>query len=280
MRAPFADTVARAEREHLSCRGFLAAHAHRLAVRTQGQGPFGNAADRPERRSRYGSDMNDAEWALVRDPLPVPGWPAGRGGRPEGSDVAQHEGESLGVVDLARSDDDVRRSAFAVYGVMDLGCRAPAGSAYCVARWLAPGLSSVALAAPGGGAGVLLRPGRVRGVLVGPVDRRVDRDRPVDPADRVRLSGQLPQNRVPGAVSRPSAVAFAHRLPGSERLAWQIAPGDSGAVPVDDPLDDATVAGERTPCLPVLRGRQGAMRVVPTARRSAGACPACGHRGR
>ncbi|GAA3131364.1 hypothetical protein GCM10017687_53700 [Streptomyces echinatus] len=45
---------------------------------------FGNAADRPERRPRYGSDMSDAEWASVRDLLPVPGWLAGRGGRPEG----------------------------------------------------------------------------------------------------------------------------------------------------------------------------------------------------
>ena len=45
---------------------------------------FGNAADRPGRRPRYGSDMSDVEWALVRDLLPVPGWLAGRGGRPEG----------------------------------------------------------------------------------------------------------------------------------------------------------------------------------------------------
>lgn len=45
---------------------------------------FGNAADRPDRRPRYGSDMSDAEWDLVRDLLPVPGWLAGRGGRPEG----------------------------------------------------------------------------------------------------------------------------------------------------------------------------------------------------
>ncbi len=45
---------------------------------------FGNAADRPERRPRYDSDMSDDEWALVRDLLPVPGWLAGRGGRPEG----------------------------------------------------------------------------------------------------------------------------------------------------------------------------------------------------
>jgi hypothetical protein len=28
--------------------------------------------------------MSDAEWFLVRDLLPVPGWLAGRGGRPEG----------------------------------------------------------------------------------------------------------------------------------------------------------------------------------------------------
>ena len=45
---------------------------------------FGNAADRPGRRPRYDSDMSDAEWTLVRDLLPVPGWLAGWGGRPEG----------------------------------------------------------------------------------------------------------------------------------------------------------------------------------------------------
>ncbi|EFE67116.1 conserved hypothetical protein [Streptomyces viridosporus ATCC 14672] len=45
---------------------------------------FGNAADRPERRPRYDSDISDAEWSRVRDLLPVPGWLAGRGGRPEG----------------------------------------------------------------------------------------------------------------------------------------------------------------------------------------------------
>ncbi|MCI3246472.1 transposase [Streptomyces sp. 7R016] len=28
--------------------------------------------------------MSDAEWAIVRDLLPAPGWLAGRGGRPEG----------------------------------------------------------------------------------------------------------------------------------------------------------------------------------------------------
>jgi transposase len=45
---------------------------------------FGNAADRPDRVPVYGSDMTDAQWAVVRDALPVPAWMAGRGGQPEG----------------------------------------------------------------------------------------------------------------------------------------------------------------------------------------------------
>lgn len=45
---------------------------------------FGNAADQPDRVPVYGSDMTDAQWAVVRDALPTPGWMEGRGGRPEG----------------------------------------------------------------------------------------------------------------------------------------------------------------------------------------------------
>lgn len=45
---------------------------------------FGNAADHPGRRRRYGTDMTDAEWVVVRAALPVPAWMDGRGGRPEG----------------------------------------------------------------------------------------------------------------------------------------------------------------------------------------------------
>lgn len=41
---------------------------------------YGNAADRPQ---RVPSDMTDAEWAVVRELLPVPGWLEGRGGQPE-----------------------------------------------------------------------------------------------------------------------------------------------------------------------------------------------------
>ncbi|SFH25863.1 Transposase [Streptomyces mirabilis] len=44
---------------------------------------FGNAADNPMRVSRYPTDMTDAEWAVVRPLLPVPGWLRGRGGQPE-----------------------------------------------------------------------------------------------------------------------------------------------------------------------------------------------------
>ncbi|MFF4728715.1 IS5 family transposase [Streptomyces mirabilis] len=45
---------------------------------------FGNAADHPDRLPCYGSDMSEAEWQVVRAALPVPAWPEGRGGRPEG----------------------------------------------------------------------------------------------------------------------------------------------------------------------------------------------------
>jgi transposase len=45
---------------------------------------LGNAADQPDRTRRYGSDLTDAEWAIVRPLLPIPAWLNGRGGRPEG----------------------------------------------------------------------------------------------------------------------------------------------------------------------------------------------------
>ena len=45
---------------------------------------FGNAGDRPNREPRYPSDMSDAEWAVVRDAMPVPAWMNGKGGQPEG----------------------------------------------------------------------------------------------------------------------------------------------------------------------------------------------------
>lgn len=44
---------------------------------------FGNARDHGARERRYRTDMSDAEWAVVRPLLPVPGWLRGRGGQPE-----------------------------------------------------------------------------------------------------------------------------------------------------------------------------------------------------
>ncbi|GGO94366.1 hypothetical protein GCM10012280_49020 [Wenjunlia tyrosinilytica] len=49
-----------------------------------GMRAVGNAGGRPDREPRYPSDMSDAEWAVVRDAMPVPPWLEGRGGRPEG----------------------------------------------------------------------------------------------------------------------------------------------------------------------------------------------------
>jgi transposase len=45
---------------------------------------FGNAVDHPDREPRYGTDITDPEWVVVRAALPVPAWMDGRGGRPEG----------------------------------------------------------------------------------------------------------------------------------------------------------------------------------------------------
>jgi len=45
---------------------------------------FGNAADRTDRTSCYGSDMSKSEWQVIRPLLPVPAWLQGQGGRPEG----------------------------------------------------------------------------------------------------------------------------------------------------------------------------------------------------
>lgn len=35
---------------------------------------LGNAADQPDRPRRYGCDLSDAEWTIVRPLLPVPAW--------------------------------------------------------------------------------------------------------------------------------------------------------------------------------------------------------------
>ncbi|BBC28981.1 hypothetical protein SGFS_002720 [Streptomyces graminofaciens] len=43
---------------------------------------FGNAVDGPQRLPRYGSDMTETEWQVVRASLPIrPGWRGGATGR-------------------------------------------------------------------------------------------------------------------------------------------------------------------------------------------------------
>jgi transposase len=66
----YAPAVADARRRAVSC-GCL---AHR----------YGNAADRPERRPVYPTDLTDGQWAAIIALIPVPAWIEGRGGRPEG----------------------------------------------------------------------------------------------------------------------------------------------------------------------------------------------------
>ncbi|CAM5236321.1 hypothetical protein SFIMM107S_04257 [Streptomyces griseus] len=44
---------------------------------------FGNAGDNGVRERRYPTEMSDAEWAVVRPLLPMPGWLRGRGRHPE-----------------------------------------------------------------------------------------------------------------------------------------------------------------------------------------------------
>lgn len=69
-------------------------------------------------------------------------------------------------------------------------------------------------------------------MLVSPVDRRIDRDNPVQVASGVGLSEEPGVDPVPGAVSAEASVAFQDRLPRTERL-WQVTPCHTGTEPVD-----------------------------------------------
>ena len=64
------------------------------------------------------------------------------------------------------------------------------------------------------------------------------------------------QHPVPGAVGGVAAVTFPYRLPRSEVLTGQIAPGDAGTVAVDDSLDDSTVVLKRSGSFADVRGQQ------------------------
>lgn len=55
---------------------------------------------------------------------------------------------------------------------------------------------------------------------------------------------QMGQDLVAGAVAGEPAVAFPHRLPGTE-LRGNVPPRDPGPVPVDDSLDHLPVIAKR-----------------------------------
>jgi hypothetical protein len=80
-------------------------------------------------------------------------------------------------------------------------------------------------------------------VLVGPIDRGVDAEVPLDLASGVGQRNQVSVDPVPGPVSAEPLVTLPHRLPRTE-LSRQVTPGDPGAEPVDDPLQDLPVIPE------------------------------------
>lgn len=67
---------------------------------------------------------------------------------------------------------------------------------------------------------------------------------PVDQAGGVGVGQQSSENVVPRAVSAVAAMPLPQGLPRPE-LGWDVAPGQSAAGPVDDPLDHLAVLGER-----------------------------------
>lgn len=88
-------------------------------------------------------------------------------------------------------------------------------------------------------------PGQGGGVLMGSVDRGADAQVPLDLAAGISQRDQVGVDPIPaGPVRAEPFVALPHRLPGTE-LRRQIASGDPGAEPVDDPFEDLPVISER-----------------------------------
>jgi hypothetical protein len=97
------------------------------------------------------------------------------------------------------------------------------------------------------------------------VDATVHRHGPLDFAGSVGPCQQRCQHLVPGAVTGVAAMPLPHRLPGSELLSGQIAPGDPSPVPEDDPLDHAAVVAERMTTPPHVGRQQRADQLPPWA---------------
>lgn len=79
---------------------------------------------------------------------------------------------------------------------------------------------------------------------MGPVDRGVDAEVPLDLAPRISQRDQMGMDPVPGPVLTEPLVTLPDRLPRTE-LSWQVTPRNPGTEPVDDPFKDLTVITER-----------------------------------
>src|SRR4051812_35147769 len=77
-----------------------------------------------------------------------------------------------------------------------------------------------------------------------PADRRIHGHRPIDTAFGVGHRHQLRQDGIPGVVAGEAAMPRPHRLPGA-KISRQITPGDTTAIPVDDPLNHLTMTPKR-----------------------------------
>lgn len=74
-------------------------------------------------------------------------------------------------------------------------------------------------------------------MLVGTIDGAVDGDIPIDATGRVGFREHSDQHTVPRAISGVAVMAFPYRLPESEVLTRQIAPGDACTISIDDSFD-------------------------------------------
>lgn len=101
---------------------------------------------------------------------------------------------------------------------------------------------------------VLLRSGCVRRVLMRTGDRGVDGDVPVDLAFSVGQGQQVGQDRVPGTVDAVAAAGASTPSTRNRIPRGKISPRDSGAVAVDDALDDEPTVAKRSASSAIAAG--------------------------
>src|SRR4051812_9460398 len=103
-------------------------------------------------------------------------------------------------------------------------------------------------------------------MLMRPSNGGVDRDHPLQVRDRVRLTLQLDEHPVPGAVLGPPVEPPPDRLPGRE-IGRQIPPRRPGPKPPTDRLDHRPVVTP-PPAAPEGTGPAATAQFEPTSHRS------------